>query len=174
MKLVPFLALLSVVGLAMVPVVAAHPINPSLGWSNINVNAGASTTAIVSVAIDADCPTGQTFSGTITVVQPLGGVATASIGTTACGTSALAVYPTGFTGVASTSEVGTYNATWAGSSSVIAANGQHPSFSVTDNFIVISFQPPPGVPQFGAPAIFIAAMGLVLVAAMKKGKVLNF
>jgi hypothetical protein len=57
---------------------------------------------------------------------------------------------------------------------VIAANGQHPSFSVTDNFIVISFQPPPGVPQFGAPAIFIAAMGLVLVAAMKKGKVLNF
>jgi hypothetical protein len=44
---------------------------------------------------------------------------------------------------------------------------------VTDNFIVVAFSPPPQVPQFGAPLMLVAAFGLVLVAAAKKGRLFN-
>jgi hypothetical protein len=81
------------------------------------------------------------------------------------------VYPTGFTGTAGTSELGTYTTSFAGSSSVVT-NGIHPTFSLTTGFIVVAFSPPP-VPQFGLPAITVAAMGMVMLALAKKGRLFN-
>lgn len=169
MKLLPLLALFSLAAMS-VPFVAAHPINPSLVWNPINVSQGSTTTATATVSIDSDCPSGQTFSGTITVTEPdTVSVATYSVGPTPCGTIVTAVYPTDFTGTAGTSELGTYTTSWAGTSSVVV-DGIHPTFDVTTGFIVVSFQPPPTVPQFGLPAMAVAAMGLLLVAAVRKGR----
>jgi hypothetical protein len=165
-------ALLAAAILSLTPIVGAHPITPSLNWSLQSVPQGLSTTATANVLIDADCSSGQTYSGTITVTEPDGvSVATYSVPATACGTSVTATYPSGFTGTAGTTELGTYAASWAGSSSV-TVGGFHPTFEVTDNFTVVSFSPPT-VPEFSAPVIAVAAMGLVVLAMMKRGKLIK-
>jgi hypothetical protein len=167
------ISLVAVAILAFAPVVAADPISPSLNWSVQSVPKGLSTTATVTVAIDPDCPSGQTFSGTITVTEPDGtSVATYTVPPTACGSAVTASYPSAFTGTAGTTELGTYTASWAGASSLIV-DGNHPSFTVGDYFTVVAFQPPPTVPEFGAPAMLVAAMGLLLVVAIRKGKMLK-
>src|ERR1700694_5011783 len=153
-RMISLMATLSV-ALMLVPVVYPHPIAPALSWSSQNLSPGSSTTATASVMIDPDCPSGQTYQGTITVVEPDGvSTATFSVGPTACGTSVTALYPTAFTGTAGTLETGVYTATWAGSSSAVVG-GQHPQFSMQNNFIVQKFSPPP-VPEFPAPAMFVA------------------
>jgi hypothetical protein len=163
------MALLSIGLLALAPAVAAHPINPSLNWNPITVNQGSTTTATATVSIDPDCPSGQTFSGTITVTEPdTVSVATFTVPTTACGTNVTAVYPTDFTGTAGTTELGSYTTSFSGSSSVGA------TFDLTTGFIVVSFTPPPPVPQFGTPALLVAAIGLVAVAVAKKENLIKF
>ncbi|MDA4136687.1 MAG: hypothetical protein OK449_06800 [Thaumarchaeota archaeon] len=182
-KAAPLLALVSIGLLAMFPFVAAHPIDPSLNWANVSILAGSTNTATFGVADmlpaggpDSDCPPGATFSGTLTVTTPGGLTSTYSVSDIPCGTQNLtAVYPTAFTagtGSPSTATAGTYAGVWAGTTSAVVG-GVHPVFSVSDNFVTQALTPPPTVPQFGGPAIFVAAMGLVLVAAMKKGKVLK-
>lgn len=165
------------------PFVAAHPIDPSLNWTNTTIPAGATNTATFGVADmlpaggpDSDCPPGATFTGTLTVTTPGGLTSTYSVSGIACGTQNLtAVYPTSFTagsGAPSTASVGTYAGVWAGTTSAVVG-GVHPIFRVSDNFVTEALPPGPTVPQFGGPAIFVAAMGLILVAAMKKGNVLK-
>ena len=158
--------------LTFAPLVGASPISPSLSWSPLGVGSGSTTVATASVGIDSDCPSGQTYSGTITVTEPDGvSVATYTVPSTPCGTAVTATYPTGFTGTAGTTELGAYTATWAGTTSMVVG-GMHPVFNVGDAFTVLAF-PPPGVPQFSAPMIMVAAMGLVLLAMMKRGKLLE-
>ena len=170
-KLAVISALLALASMAFVPAALASPINPNLTWNPNPIAQGLTTTATYGVATDSDCPSGQTFAGTLTVVEP-DGVSTSSIsvGATACGTTNLsAAYPTAFTGVEGTTECGLYAATWSGTTST-TVGGIHPTFSVTNNFIVTC---PTGVPQFGMPALLVAAMGLVLVAALRNKRVLK-
>jgi hypothetical protein len=164
--------LLTVVGLlAIVPVVYANPITPSLTWSPQFVPIAGTTTGTANVAIDADCPSGKTYQGTITVVEPDGvSTGTVTIGATPCGTAVTVVYPTGFSGSASTSESGTYTATFAGTTSALVG-GVHPKFSLTDNFFAGNFQP---VPESPMPAMLMAAFGLVAVVAMRKTGKISF
>ena len=170
----PILAVLTVALLGLAPTVAAHPITPSLSWNLSHIPLLGSTVATASVAIDTDCPSGQTFSGTITVTEPDGvSVGTFSVGPTPCGSSVTATYPTDFSGTASTSENGAYTATFAGTTSQLVG-GQYPKFSLTDSFIAGTFPPPPTVPQFSAPALLVVAASLMLVAVAKKGKLLPF
>lgn len=173
-KTAPMLALISTVALLLVPSAAASPITATLAWSSQNLVAGQSTTATASVSIDSDCPSGQTYSGTITVVEPDGvSTATFSVGTTPCGTSVTAVYPTDFTGVAGTTQTGTYSATWAGSSSAVVG-GSHPSFILRDNFAVHAFSPPP-VPQFpmGIGLLIVVAVPLLLALKNRRSAITN-
>jgi hypothetical protein len=177
-KSVPALALLSLGLLVMLPLVAADPISPNLNWTNTDIPQTSTNTATFGVAnmlpgggSDPDCPAGQTFSGTLTVTTPGGLTSTYSVSNVACGTQNLsAVYPTAFTagtGAPSTATAGTYTGVWAGTTSALVG-GVHPTFSVTDNFVAGPLPPPNTVPQFGAPAMLVAAIGLVVVAAMKK------
>ena len=163
------LGLLAVAALVLAPMVSAAPINPFLGWSPISIPVGASTTATAGVAIDADCPSGGTYSGTITVTEPDGvSVATYSVSGIACGTYITASYPSAFTGKAGTTEVGTYTTSWVGTTTASA------TFDLTDSVFTVSL--PPSVPQFGAPAMpgmLVAALGLALVVAMRKGRLLK-
>jgi hypothetical protein len=179
----PLLALVSLGLLAMLPFVTAHPINANLNWSPGSFAAGGTTTATFGVAdmlvgggSDSDCPAGAFFSGTLTVTTPGGLTSTFSVTNVPCGTTTLtAVYPTAFTpgsGAPSTISVGTYTGVWAGTTTALIG-GVHPSFSVSDNFITTQQAPPPTVPEFGAPAMLVAAIGLVVVAAMKKGNLLH-
>jgi hypothetical protein len=170
-RFLPLLALAAIAILGFAPMASASPITASLNWSVEAVPSGSPTTATVSVAIDTDCPSGQTFTGTITITEPDGiSVATYAVGPTPCGSNVAATYPSAFSGTAGTSELGAYSAVWAGSTSAIVG-GQHPTFSLTDNFIVISFPPP--VPEFAAPAMAVAAMGLVLLALVRRGRTLK-
>ena len=163
--------------------VQAHPINANLNWNPGSFAAGGTTTATFGVADmlvgggpDGDCPAGAFFSGTLTVTTPGGLTSTVTETNIPCGTQNLsAVYPTDFTpgtGAPSTAAAGTYTAVWAGSSTA-TVGGAHPMFSVQDNFVAQQLPPPPTVPQFGAPAMLVAAIGLVVVAAMKKGNLLH-
>jgi len=167
----------------MLPLVAADPISPNLNWTNTSITAGSTNTATFGVANqlptggnDPDCPPGATFSGTLTVTTPGGLTSTYSVTNVPCGTQTLsAVYPTAFTagtGAPSTTTVGTYTGVWAGTTSALIG-GVHPTFSVTDNFATHALLPPPTVPEFGAPAMLVAAIGLVVVAAMKKANLLK-
>ena len=170
-RLVPYVAIFAVALLGSAPAVWANPISPSLSWTAQQIPLGSSTMATVSVLIDTDCPSGQTYSGTITVTEPDGvSVATYSVPATPCGSSVTATYPGSFTGTAGTSENGAYTGVWAGSTSTLTG-GQHPIFSVSDNFVVGQFPPP--VPQFSTPVIAVSALGLVLVALAKRGRALK-
>ncbi|MDA4113253.1 MAG: hypothetical protein OK474_04320 [Thaumarchaeota archaeon] len=165
---------------------AAHPIDANLNWSSpgSGIATGAADTASFGVAQylvgtsnpDLDCPPGAFFSGTLTVTTPGGQTSTYSVTHVACGTQNLsAVYPTAFTagtGAANTNATGTYTGTWAGSSTALVG-GVHPAFSVVSFFVVNGQSPPSSVPEFAAPAILMAAIGLVVVAAMKKGNLLH-
>jgi hypothetical protein len=155
----------------------AAPINANLSWNPGQIQIGQTTTATFGVAADSDCPAGATFSGTLTVTTPNGLTSTFTVNNVACGTTTLtAVYPTDFTpgtGAPSTDRIFQFNATWTGTTTALVG-GLHPTFSVTDHFDVYLCCPPPiPTPEFGAPAILAAAVGLVLLAAMKKGKLLK-
>ena len=185
-KTAPLLALVSLGLLAMLPFVGAHPINANLNWSSSSsgIVTGGTNTATFGVAdvlpgtttSDIDCPAGAFFSGTLTVTTPGGLPSTFTVNNVPCGTEDLhAIYPTAFTagtGAPSTTTAGTYTGTWAGTTTALVG-GLHPSFSVTDNFVANGQSPPPTVPEFGAPAMLVAAIGLVVVAAMKKGNLLH-
>ena len=172
------LGLLTVAALVLAPVVSAAPINPNLSWSPNPTTVGGTTTATYGVnsvtptgASDPDCPAGQTFTGTLTVTEPApaSGVSTVTVGSTPCGTTNLtSVYPTAFTGVASTATCGTYAAVWAGTTSALIG-GVHPTFSVTDNFTI----PCVPVPEFPGPAMMVAALGLVLLVGVRKVRLLK-
>src|SRR6204780_825626 len=185
-KTAPILALVSLGLLAMLPFAAAHPIQANLSWSSSasGIITGGTNTASFGVAdtlpggnqTDIDCPAGAFFSGTLTVTTPGGLTSTYSVTNVPCGTQNLsAVYPTAFTagtGAPSTTTAGTYTGTWAGTTTALVG-GLHPSFSVTDNFVANGQSPPPTGPEFGAPSMLVAAIGLVVVAAMKKGNLLH-
>jgi hypothetical protein len=83
--------------------------------------------------------------------------------------NATATYPTGFTGAAGTSELGTYTSHFDGFISL--STSSVPFFSAVEFFTVALTTN--YVPEFGAPAILAAAMGLVLLALMKKTKMLK-
>jgi len=90
----------------------------------------------------------------------------------ACGSVTLhATYPTDFTGVASTTQCGTYSAEWKGTTSALVG-GFHPTFDLTNNIVVTGCTQ--SAPEFGAPAMLIAAIGLVLVAAVKRRKLVTY
>ncbi len=148
----------------------ASPITANLTWSSQTLTPGSSNTATFGVSVDSDCPSGQTFSGTLTVVEPDGiSTSTVTVGATPCGTTNLtAVYPTAFTGVAGTTELGTYSATWAGTTSA-TIGGVHPTFKVTDNFVVASFPPP--VPEFPVPAIMVVGAAMLLMGLIRRTSV---
>jgi hypothetical protein len=185
-KAASLLALLSLGLLAMLPFVGAHPISPNLNWGSTGsgIPTGGTVTANFGVADvlpgtttpDVDCPAGAFFSGTLTVTTPGGLPSTFTVNNVPCGTQDLhAIYPTQFTALShapANSTTGTYTADWAGSTTALVG-GVHPSFSISDNFVAVSLSPPPTVPEFGAPAILVAAIGLVVVAAMKKGNLLH-
>jgi hypothetical protein len=167
----PVLAVLA--SMAFMPAVYAAPINSNLVWSPDPTSQGGTSTATFGVndvtttgASDPDCPAGDTFSGTLTVVEHDGiSTSTVSVGATPCGTTNLtAVYPTQFTGVAGTTECGVYSATWAGTTTAVEG-GIHPTFSVSDH---LSVSCGVGVPEFQGPAIMVAALGLLLLATVKK------
>jgi hypothetical protein len=94
------------------------------------------------------------------VTTPGGLTSTHSVTDVPCGTQNLsAVYPTQFTAKSHApinSTTGTYTADWAGSTTALIG-GLHPTFSITDNFVAVSLSPPPTVPEFGAPAMLVAA-----------------
>jgi hypothetical protein len=182
-KSAPALALLSLGLLVMLPLVAADPIAPNLNWTSTSITAGSTNTATFGVAdtlpggaSDPDCPAGAFFSGTLTVTTPGGLTSTYTVTNVPCGTQTLsAVYPTAFTagsGAPSTATTGTYTGVWAGTTTALIG-GVHPTFSVSDNFVTQALLPPPTVPQFGAPAMLVAAFGLVLVAAIKKANLIK-
>jgi len=168
--LVPVLLLAS---MAFMPAVYAAPIRANLVWLPDPTSQGGTSTATFGVndvtttgAPDPDCPAGDTFDGTLTVVEP-DGVSTSSYSLTSvpCGSINLtAVYPTAFTGTAGTSQCGIYMATWAGVSSAIEG-GVHPTFRVSDHLAVSCAVP---VPEFQGPGIMIAALGLLLLATVNK------
>ena len=183
--LLAFAALLLLASPALLAV-HADPINPNLSWAPNPINVGATTTATFGVGdtipgtsppqSDPDCPAGAFFSGVLTVTTPGGLTSTYTVTSVPCGTQNLsAAYPAAFTagsGAPSTISIGTYTANWAGTSTALVG-GVHPTFSVTDNFFTTQQTPPPTVPEFGAPAMLVAAIGLVVVAAMKKGNLLK-
>ena len=164
--------------------VHADPINPNLSWSPdlINDPLHQTTTATFGVgdtipgssppASDPDCPSGDFFSGTLTVTTPLGKTSTYTVSNVACGTQNLsAVYPTDFTpgtGAPNTIVYGGYTAEWKGTTTALVG-GVHPAFDTIDSFIVFGLE----VPQFGAPAMLVAAIGLVAVALVKKADLIK-
>jgi len=164
--------------------VHADPINPNLSWTPNPINVGATTTATFGVGdtipgtsppvSDPDCPAGAFFTGTLTVTTPGGLTSTVTETHIACGTQNLqAVYPTAFTagsGAPSTSTSGTYTAQWAGTTTALVG-GVHPIFNTTDNFVVNPNTHT--APEFGAPAMLVAAIGLVAVALMKKANIVK-
>ena len=171
-KLAVISTLLALAGMAFVPTALASPITANLSWSpNPITSPGSSSTATFGVAIDSDCPSGQTYTGTVTVTEPDGtSVSTYSVSGQACGdTTNSASYPSDFTGTAGTTQCGVYSAEWKGSTTA-SVGGVHPTFDVTDNLILAC----QGVPQFGAaPALLVAAMGLVLVVGLRNKRILK-
>jgi hypothetical protein len=158
------------------PSAFAHPIIAKLQWAPNNITTpGTPTVATFGVDIDADCPSGQTFAGVVTVTTPGGAVSTYTQSAIACGSvTIMQTYPTGFTnvvGTGNTNTCGVYTATWAGTTSALVG-GFHPIFNVQDNFVVSGCTQ--SAPEFGAPAMLVAAIGLVLVAAVKRGKLLTY
>jgi hypothetical protein len=178
--LLAFAALLLLATPALLAV-HADPINPNLSWAPNPIAIGATTTATFGVgdtvpggASDPDCPAGQTFTGTLTVTTP--GGKTSSVTETAipCGTQNLnAIYPTAFTpgtGAPNTGTAGTYTAEWKGTTTALVG-GVHPAFDTIDSFVVSPNTHT--APEFGAPAMLVAAIGLVVVAAMKKANIVK-
>ena len=163
--------------------VRADPINPNLSWNLGLAVAGSTNTATFGVAnqipsggSDPDCPAGAFFSGALTVTMPDGLTSTYSVSNVACGTQNLhTIYPTQFTpgtGAPRMNTSGTYTAVWAGTTTALVG-GVHPAFSIQNNFGVFSTGILPGVPEFGAPAMLVAAIGLVAVALVKKANLIK-
>ena len=162
------LVLTAVASLLMltIPTVFAAPITASLNWSSQTIVAGSHNIAAFTVIVDPDCLIGKTFSGTLTVIEPDGiTTGTVTIGSTPCGTPLTADYPSDFAGSASTTTLGTYTAIWMGTTSV-TIGGLHPEFRLQDNFVVKAFRNT--VPEFQAPSMILAAIGLALILVVKK------
>jgi hypothetical protein len=149
-------------------------IAPRLLWTPPLVYPGSpeqTTNATYGVEPNSECPFGDFFSGTLTVTEP-DGTSVSSVTQTdiPCGTVDLTtVYPSGFTGTAGTSECGPYAAVWAGSTTAVVG-GVHPTFSMNLSFSGFCR----AIPEFGVPAVLVAAIGLVVVAVMKRGNLLKF
>jgi hypothetical protein len=172
------LLILSIIaGLAIVPAASASPTGAYLNWSVQTIVVGGSTTAMFGMSIGPECPVGQAWVGSVIVTMP-DGTTIAEIyspGPIPCGLTVSVPYPSGFTGspdtfgTAATSELGTYTAVFSG-----MGNGGANSFTIAANFTVVRTAPPPlPAPEFGAPAFLVAAVGLVLVAVMKRAKILD-
>ena len=172
-RAIPILVLLTVASFTLTPTVAAipAPFEPVLSWGH---NAGIINGSTITATFGLDgCVPGSTFSGTLKVTEPDGvGVATFSVTNVLCTTSVTnmtVIYPTGFTGTAGTSELGTYTSQW---NTVISLSGfNYPTMSRPEFFTVALTTN--YVPEFGAPTIMVAAMGLVLLAFMKKTRMLK-
>lgn len=161
------IAAISLLAGLITPVAFASPINPNLTWAPNPIAVGGTTTATFGVSTDADCPSG-TYTGTLTVTDPasVSHSFTGNPVTAACGvTNNSAIFPNDFTGGANTRTCGTYTATWTGTTS---ANGG--SFGTLNTFKVTC---PVGAPEFGAPSLLVAAMGIALLAALRKTKFLK-
>jgi hypothetical protein len=176
LRIAQLLVLCMIGGLAIVPVVSASPTGAYLNWNAQTILVGGSTTAMFGMSIGPECPVGQTWTGSVTVTMP-DRTTIAEIygpGPIPCGLTVYVPYPSGFTGpdtfgTAATNELGTYTAVFAG----MGNNGAN-SFSIAANFTVVRTLPPPlPVPEFGAPTFLVAAVGLVLVAVIKRSKILN-
>ena len=181
--LLTFAALLLLATPALLAV-RADPINPNLSWAPNPINVGATTTATFGVGdtipgtspavSDPDCPSGDFFTGTLTVTTPGGLTSSVTETNIPCGTQNLsAVYPTAFTpgsGAPSTGTAGTYTAEWKGTTTALVG-GIHPAFDTIDSFVVQSTSH--GAPEFGAPAMLVAAIGLVAVALVKKANLIK-
>jgi hypothetical protein len=161
--------------------VRADPIQPNLSWSPNPINIGGTTTATFGVAdtvpggaSDPDCPAGDFFTGTLTVTTPGGLTSSVTETNIPCGTQTLhAAYPAAFTpgtGAPSTSTSGTYVTEWKGTTTALVG-GVHPAFDTIDSFVVLPNTST--VPQFGAPAMLVAAIGLVAVALVKKANLVK-
>lgn len=85
--------------------------------------------------------------------------------TTGCGVVVTAVFPTDFGAGASTTNTGTYTATFSGTTSTGA------SFYLINSFTVHAFAPP--VPEFPTPAIVMAGVALALLMLLRKSSVLK-
>ena len=182
--LLAFAALLLLASPALLAV-HADPINPNLSWSPNPIAIGATTTATFGVGdtipgtspaqSDPDCPAGAFFTGTLTVTTPGGLTSSVTETHIACGTQNLsAAYPGAFTpgtGAPSTGTSGTYTAEWKGTTTALVG-GVHPAFDTIDNFVV-SPATMHGAPEFGAPAMLVAAIGLVAVALVKKANIVK-
>jgi hypothetical protein len=162
-----------VASFTMTPIVGAipPPFDPMVSWSHGDaILNGSSIIATFGLA----CPPGATFSGTLRVTEPDHvSVATVSVTNVPCigfDSNATAVYPTGFTGTAGTSELGTYSSGFSGILSLSAT--QHVPFSSPTQDFTVALTTN-YVPEFGAPTILVAAMGLVLLALIKKTKILK-
>jgi hypothetical protein len=181
--LLAFAALLLLASPALLAV-HADPINPNLSWSPNPISIGATTTATFGVGdtipgtsppqSDPDCPAGDTFTGTLTVTMPNGKTSSVTETAIPCGTQNLtAIYPTAFTsgsGAPSTNIAGTYTAEWKGTTTALVG-GVHPAFDAIDSFFV---QPPcVCVPEFSAPPVLVAAIGLVAVVLVKKANLIK-
>jgi hypothetical protein len=166
-------ALLFLLGVVFVPSALASPANANLSWNPPVIFEGQTTTATYGVPVNTDCPSGDFFTGTLTVTEPFGtGTSSVTQDDIPCGTVDLsAVYPTGFTGTAGTQcPGGPYSTLWTGSTTAVV-DGVHPTFSVKNTFeLPICLK----VPEFGGPAVLVAAVGLVAVAAMRRSRIPKF
>ena len=166
--------------------VHADPINPNLSWAPNPVIFSGTTTAIFGVGdtipgispaqSDPDCPAGDTFTGTLTVTMPNGKTSSVAETSIPCGTQNLtAVYPTAFTPGTDTPNTiipGAYTAEWKGTTTA-TVGGVHPAFDTIDSFFVLGPCTLCGVPEFSAPPILVAAIGLVAVALVKKANLVK-
>ena len=176
-RVAPILGLLAVVSLALMPLAAASPLTATLTWTpNPNPTPGSAEIGTVNVQQDSDCPSGQTYSGTLTVTPPGGSpVSTATIPATPCGTAVTGLTyggtDTDFSPEGSTLVCGTYVGEWAGATTAVVA-GSHPSFDLKVNFSVTGCKVTTA-PEFGASAVLVAAMALVAMAVMTRSKLLK-
>jgi len=160
--------------------VRADPINPNLSWFHEVFPQTDTTTATFGVAdtvpggaSDPDCPSGDFFTGTLTVTTPSGQTSSVTKTNVPCGTQNLtAIYPTDFapgTGTPDTNTVGTYTAAWVGTTTALVG-GVHPAFNTTDSFFVAGGLK---LPEFGTSAMLVAVIGLVGVVLMKKANLMK-
>jgi hypothetical protein len=167
---VAILSVLAALALTTLPAAFASPITATLAWTpNPNPVPGSAETGTATVKIDSDCPAETTYAGVITITTPGAGVSTHIVAPTACGSPVVVSYPADFTGVASTAACGAYKAEWAGTTSTLIG-GLHPAFDLKNLFVVSGCS---RVPEFSSPALMIAAIGLALVAAVKRGRLLK-
>jgi hypothetical protein len=166
-------SILALFALALAPAVNAanSPIIATLDWSpNPNTVPGSDETGAVGVAIDADCPSGGTYSGTLFVTTP-GGVKIAGpiVDFAACGTT-LTFHYGGVGGIGSTTACGTYNTEWGGETFPPGSFHQLATFDVRNTFTVTGCHI---IPEFPGPLLLVVGAGLALLAVMRRSRLLK-